>query len=419
MHLCKYNYNRRIIKHRLIKMEETEILEFKRSTSELKEAIISIVAILNKHHKGKLVFGVNKKGLIVGQTVSEKTLRDISKSISDHIEPKIYPVVKKEKIENKDCIVVEFSGNEVPYYAYGRAYKRIADEDRKLSAMELEKMILGKNKEKMRWDIDICTKAKLKDVSEKKLINFLEKAGNHFDGVVGSLRKLNLMRDNKLLNTAVILFGKNPSEFFPNAKLRCAVFGTTNTSLTIDMQDFEGDIFYLIDEAEKYFLKNIHIGMRVEGLRRVDVPEINKEAFREGIINAFCHRNYWKYDSVNVAIFKDRVEIRSPGLLYGDLTIEKIKNENVSERRNELIAKLVHDVHYVENWGRGISKILSFEPDTDFKEIGTHFITVFKRKIEERSERAKNGGLNEGLKSLLVTIKNSPGVKSISERTKI
>ncbi len=57
--------------------------------------------------------------------------------------------------------------------------------------------------------------------------------------------------------------------------------------------------------------------------------------------------------------------------------------ENVSERRNELIAKLFHDVHYVENRGRGISKILSFEPDTDFKEIGTHFIAVFRRKTEE------------------------------------
>ena len=62
-----------------------------------------------------------------------------------------------------------------------------------------------------------------------------------------------------------------------------------------------------------------------------------KDAFREGIINAFCHRDYWKYDSVNIAVFKDRVEIRNPGLLYGNLTIERIRKENVSERRNELI----------------------------------------------------------------------------------
>lgn len=61
------------------------------------------------------------------------------------------------------------------------------------------------------------------------------------------------------------MFGKKPQVFFPNAKLRCAVFGTTDTSYTVDMQDFEGDLFYLIDQAEKYILQNIHIGMRLQG----------------------------------------------------------------------------------------------------------------------------------------------------------
>jgi ATP-dependent DNA helicase RecG len=139
-------------------------------------------------------------------------------------------------------------------------------------------------------------------------------------------------------------------------------------------------LFHLIKQAEEYILEHIHIGMKLEGLRRIDVPEIDREAFREAIINAFCHRDYYEYDSVNIAVFRDRVEIRSPGLLYGNLTIEQIKREMVSERRNELIAELFHRVHFIEKWGRGISLILSREPDADFKEVGNHFITVFKRK---------------------------------------
>ena len=59
--------------------------------SELKEAIISIVAILNKHQQGELYFGIGNDGTVVGQTIGEKTIRDISKAISDFIEPKIYP----------------------------------------------------------------------------------------------------------------------------------------------------------------------------------------------------------------------------------------------------------------------------------------------------------------------------------------
>ena len=365
-------------------MEESETLEFKKSTSELKEAIISIVAILNKHQKGRLLFGVKNNGAIIGQNVTEKSLRDISKAISDHIEPKIYPKIEKERIDKKDCVVVEFQGQNIPYYAYGRTYKRIADEDKLMSAKEVEKLILEKNKEKLRWDSEICKETKLTDISPKRLKWFLKEADREYHSVENSLDKLGLLKDRKLLNAAVILFGKKPQHFFPNAKLRCAAFATTTSSLIVDRQEFEGDLFYLIDKAEEYILKNIHIGMRLEGMRRIDVPEINKEAFREGIINAFCHRDYWMYDSVNIAVFRDRVEIRSPGLLYGGLTIEKIRKENVSERRNELIAEMFHEVHFVEKWGRGISLILSKEPDTEFKEVGTHFITVFKRKGVEK-----------------------------------
>ncbi|MDP1758522.1 MAG: ATP-binding protein [Thermodesulfovibrionales bacterium] len=50
------------------------------------------------------------------------------------------------------------------------------------------------------------------------------------------------------------------------------------------------------------------------------------------------------------------------------------------ERRNELIAEMLHRVHFIEKWGRGIKLILSKEPDTEFSEVGTKFITTFKRR---------------------------------------
>ncbi len=161
------------------------------------------------------------------------------------------------------------------------------------------------------------------------------------------------------------------------------------------MQDFEGDLFHLIAKAEEYILKNIHIGMRLEGMRRVDVPEIDKAAFREAIINAFCHRDYREYDSVNIAIFKDRVEIRSPGLLYGGLTIKTITTKMVSERRNELIAELFHRVHFIEKWGRGIKLILSKEPDAGFSEVGTKFITTLIRRSYYEGKKGEEEATRE------------------------
>jgi ATP-dependent DNA helicase RecG len=375
-----------------MKFIESETLELKKSTSEIKEAVISISSILNKHQHGELYFGIKNSGDVTGQNITEKTLRDVSKAISDNIEPKIYPLIKHIKLKGKSCIKVQFKGTNIPYYAHGRAYIRVADEDRQLSAKELEGLILKKNKDKLRWDTEICKEAKLSDISAKKLKSFLKNAGLKYDTLRSDLEKLKLLSDGKLCNTAVILFAKKPQAFFPNARLRCAVFGTTDTSFTIDMQDFEGDLFFLIEKAEEYILKNIHIGMKLEGLRRIDVPEIDKAAFREAIINAFCHRDYREYDSVNIAVFKDHIEIRSPGLLYGGLTIETIKTKMVSERRNELIAEMLHRVHFIEKWGRGIRLILSKEPDTEFSEVGTKFVTMFKRRsyIEEVKKGAES-----------------------------
>lgn len=57
---------------------ESETLEFKKSTGELKEAIHSICAILNKHHHGEIYFGVKPDGTPVGQIVTEESLREVS-----------------------------------------------------------------------------------------------------------------------------------------------------------------------------------------------------------------------------------------------------------------------------------------------------------------------------------------------------
>ena len=67
---------------------ETETLEYKKSTGELKEAVISIASILNKHQKGELYFGVRNDGTPIGQIVNEKTLREVSQAIANHIEPR-------------------------------------------------------------------------------------------------------------------------------------------------------------------------------------------------------------------------------------------------------------------------------------------------------------------------------------------
>ena len=126
---------------------------------------------------------------------------------------------------------------------------------------------------------------------------------------------------------------------------------------------------------------------------REDVPEISVEAMREAIINAFCHRDYRDPDYVQIAVFKDRVEIRNPGGLFGGLTIEEIRRGNVSKRRNPLVAELLRRVQMVEAWGRGMPLIFKNEPNVKFREVAGIFITSFDRPsflegVKETTDKA-------------------------------
>jgi ATP-dependent DNA helicase RecG len=327
-------------------MKESESVELKKSLAELKDGLNSIVAILNKHGAGELWFGVRSGGVAVGLHVTEKTLRDISQAITAHIEPKIFPHITLETLTGKTCVKVAFTGKEAPYFAYGRAYMRVADEDRHLTAKELENLIFARNREALRWDNQPC-KSSVKDLNERKMKAFVKRAGLVWDKGSNVLEKLGLLQDGQLLNAAPLIFAKEPA-----LQLRCAVFASTDSATIIDRHDFAGDILELIEEAQKYILKNIHIGMKLNGLYRVDVPEIPVAAMREAIINAFCHRDYRDPDYVQVAIFKDRVEIRNPGELYGGLNIDQIRKGNVSRRQNPLIAELLRRIQMVETWGR-------------------------------------------------------------------
>jgi len=88
-----------------MRFKESEKRELKKSTSELKEAIVSIAAILNKHQKGELYFGIRNDGTVIGQIVSGKTIRDVSKTISEHIEPRIYPRIEKVEIDSPNISI--------------------------------------------------------------------------------------------------------------------------------------------------------------------------------------------------------------------------------------------------------------------------------------------------------------------------
>ena len=120
---------------------ESETLEFKKTTGERNEACEAIAAILNKHCRGTLYFGVDDSGYVKGQQISDSTKKDISRVISDSIEPRIVPTIEVVTIEGLSVIKVSFYGHNRPYSVNGRYLIRTGTENRRMSQDELKRLI--------------------------------------------------------------------------------------------------------------------------------------------------------------------------------------------------------------------------------------------------------------------------------------
>jgi ATP-dependent DNA helicase RecG len=372
---------------------ETEILEFKKSTSELKEAMNSICAILNKHQHGELYFGVRKDGMVIGQIVTEESLREVSQKIGNFIEPKIYPEIQKVNIEGRDCIYVKFEGNQVPYFAYGVAKIRVADEDLTMSPQELAEFIRRTDKEENRWENRISNKT-IDDVDEDLLQKYTNQA--HSVGRIAIeytdkktvLNQLELSEGEHLINAGKALFADDLLQ-----DIQLAIFATTERTTFNDIQRYHGPVLKLVDIAENYIKSNIHWKVEFSGdLQRTEIPEIPVDAIREALLNSFCHKDYETGQSNEVAIYKNRIEIYNPGAFpEGYEPQDFIDRLERPIRRNPRIARILYYSKDVESFGTGLRRIaetckaagVRFE----FRMLKSGFVVCFYRSNEKADKK--------------------------------
>ena len=100
------------------------------------------------------------------------------------------------------------------------------------------------------------------------------------------------------------------------------------------------------------------MGMTIKGMYRQDVYELPTDSIRELIANAVAHRSYLEPGNIHVALYDDRLEITSPGMLLNNVTIEKMI-EGYSRPRNPAIARAFAYMKIIEKWGTGIPRLFA------------------------------------------------------------
>ena len=365
----------------LIEKGESEIVEFKISTAQLDKSLKSVCGFLN--HKGGVVYFGIYKNKIVGQDVSDQTLKSISQKVRQKIKPEISPEIRVLEIGEKKIVEVEITkGTNKPYYLDGIAYKRIGSENTVVTPEELERIIL--NKRKRHFDAEICEGADPEDIDDETVRWFLRrvKYERNFNvdpetSVEEVLDRLDLIKNGKLTNAAILLFGTKPQKFFLQAEVRCARFkGTKPVKPFMDMKVFGGSIIDQVSKSLGFVLEHIPMEVYLAGKpEREERYEYPPDAIREAITNAICHRDYETSSNVQIRIFDNRIEVWGCGSLPEPLTPEDLKKDHRSIPRNPLIAKSFFLLKYIEQWGTGTNDMIDMCLDWGLPEPLFEYVT--------------------------------------------
>jgi len=379
----------------LLEDHEKENVEFKNSLSEIGEILKTISAFSNKRG-GTILVGVTNDRNVVGVDIGRNTLERLANNIRRETDPQIFPSVGYSEQEGKTIISIEVSeSTSKPVFYRDKAYIRVGRTNQKLSSTEIRNLITTEHRVTS-WDEQVVTEASFEDIDGNKLTDFLKLAvlKRNLDldpksPIEEALSRLDLLRDGNLTNAAILLFGKNPQKFVLQAFTQCGKFKGVDTLEFEDMHDFKASIIDQRDDALRFAEKHIRRSARIEGSERVEEFEYPIESIREAITNAICHRDYRINSSVQIRIFDDRMEIWGCGPLPEPLTVEDLKNQHESIRRNPLIAEFFFKIGFIERWGTGTQRIIDFcleqglpEPLFEIKS-GSLVVTLRKYKFIE------------------------------------
>lgn len=339
--------------------EENEIIEFKKTTGERKEAMISISSMLNKNGFGTIYFGVDDNGYVIGQQITDSTKRDVSRIISDSIEPRIYPTIEKDTINNKTILKVSFSGSNKPYSCNGIFYIRVGTENKKLSIEELKKMIKSTDYSS-KWEMQTTEKT-IDDIDDETLWNFYNNATrcgrlnmSTYDKK-SLLISLDLLSNNKASNAGYALFGKESK-----IKLKLALYASEEKLTFLDLKEIQGNIYNLVNSAIEYIESKINWRVEIGSRQRIEIPEIPSKAIREIVVNAFAHSNYELDQEVEISIHPNKIVIFNNGSFPDDLTPLDFINKDISSyKRNPLILDILFRSKDVEKSGTGFKRVAS------------------------------------------------------------
>lgn len=324
-------------------MKESKELELK---STITNTFLKTVSAFSNYNSGKIIFGVDDNGKIIGLENIEELCLDLENKINDNISPKPDFKFIKDTKKNIITLIVEEGFNK-PYLYKGKAYKRNDTSTVEVDRIELNRLtLLGLNQyyeelkaRKQNLEFKVLTKELEEKLSLKDVSKDVLKTLNLYDDKIGYNNAAELFADNNTFSgTDIVKFGKNIDEILDrNLFINMSIISQFQKTLEV------------FNRYYKY--------EQILGSERIEKELIPEKAFRETIANALIHRTWDVNSNIRVSMYEDKIEISSPGGLPSGISEKEYLNGQISQLRNPILANIFFRLKYIEMFGTGIKRI--------------------------------------------------------------
>ena len=398
--------------HALLRKGENSRLEFKSDAVSNEELAIAMVSFLNGQG-GTILLGVEDNAAVAGISGStDKRMNAIYQVCQNRVKPPVIPEIDAIDVKGKTVLAISLEkGVQKPYYIVKNEktlyYIRSGTTCRLATPDQIA--ILYANHPAVHYDVSPAPEVDLDHLDERRIRQYFTEI-KHLTEKQYLDRRIPLCLASRIAATiedravatlaGVLLFFREPSQFAASAGVRCAVFkGAHKDYAMTDHKFLDGPLtpyspggvnveYGLIEDAIRFVESNIRTVSYMKGIRRISEPEYPIETLRESITNALVHRDYALLGGqIQVLIYSDRIEIRSPGRLPNTLTLEMVQT-GASFARNPVLMKFVENYGYVEHLGLGVpEKIIKpmldrGYPHPEFIDNGYEFVVVLRKSSQ-------------------------------------
>ena len=351
----------------ILRLGENQTVEFK---TACKPQIVGqqVCAFLNSQG-GYVVCGVGDRGKIVGAS-EPGGASALEATLTRELEPKAFISVEEHEIQGKRVLVIEVpAGKDVPYAFKDQVFVREGDRTTRASIMRIKDMVMRRQAEPERWERRLSTADIERDVASDEVATLVQTAREnrrlqlrHAKDVQAVLQDISVARYGRLTNAGDVLFTTAPDTRHPQVRVRAVCFTSDKTDNTYrDMKALSGPLMRVLEEAYTFIVRNTATVSKFSKgrLDRQDEPLYPSDAIREGLVNAFAHRDYADYKGgVTIQVYPKRLEIWNSGSLPEGITPETLAKGHLSVLRNPDIAHVLYLRGTMEKIGRGSLLIL-------------------------------------------------------------